>query len=460
MLIATNQRPCSYNQSLAHTVVGIVPNLLLDLTPRRQLRGARSVPAKPGVNLIRFARLVAFTLIASLPIPLTAGPSEDAEAAYKNGDYATALRLSEELAQQGDAMAQSRLGLMYRNGHGVPQDDQQAVEWFRKAAEQGNAGAQANLGYLYETGRGVTRDDAEAVKWYRKAAEQGHVIAQLNLADLFEKGLGVAQDFAEAARWYMRAAEQGNEQAQFKIAVLYEQGTGFALDLEKARYWYGMVIANPRADSTSLETKRRARERLANLSTPEEIIAYAGGRFALRQAASGDCVVGLQGVVSRDARYKFDDVVKKAVAMGCRRPLTMLLESPGGLLIDGILLGRELRSEGLRTVARYDCASACAIIFLGGAERMLVGSRARIGFHQIAWVGDKVRRCDRTMDSPEIRRYLRFVIPADADRIYPIIMATSCDSIDWVYGQRALELGVATRLESEGVDVFGPKKDR
>jgi ATP-dependent protease ClpP protease subunit len=140
--------------------------------------------------------------------------------------------------------------------------------------------------------------------------------------------------------------------------------------------------------------------------------------------------------------------------------LTMLLESPGGSLLDGISLGRVVRSQGLRTVARYDCASACAIIFLGGSERMLVGSRARVGFHQAAFIGEKVRWCDQSMDSPEIRKYLRFVIPAGADRIYPIIMETSCDSIEWVYGQRALELGVATTLESESVDVFGPKQDR
>ena len=59
-----------------------------------------------------------------------------------------------------------------------------------------------------------------------------------------------------------------------------------------------------------------------------------------------------------------------------------------------------------------------------------------------------------------IRRYLHFVVPADADRIYQIIMGTSCNSIEWVSGQRALELGVATKLESEGVDVFGPKAER
>jgi uncharacterized protein len=438
----------------------MVPNLLLNLSPRRQLHAMRSVPGKLGMNPIRVARLAAFTLIASLSIPSTAGPSEEAEAAYKNGDYETAFRLSRELAQQGDAIAQSRLGLMYRDGHGAPQDDQQAVEWYRKSAEQGNASGQNNLAYMYETGRGITKDEAEAAKWYRKAAEQGHVTAQFNLGNLFEQGLGVAQDNAEAARWYMRAAEQGNAEAQYKIAVLYEQGSGLALDLEKARDWYDRVLANPRADSRSLETKRRARERLANLSTPEEIIAYEGGRFALRHSVSGDCVVALQGFVSRDARFRFDDVIKKATTIGCSKPLMMLLESPGGTLFDGILLGREVRSQGLRTVARYECASACAIIFLGGAERMLVGSRARIGFHQGAFVGDKLRRCDQSMDSPEIRRYLRFAIPADADRIYQIIMETSCDSIEWVYGQRALELGVATILESEDVDVFGPKQNR
>jgi ATP-dependent protease ClpP protease subunit len=448
------------------------------------------------VNLIRFTRLAAFALIASLSMPSTAAPSGEAEAAFKDGDYATALRLARELAPQGDALAQSLLGLMYRDGRGVPQDYQQAAEWLRKAADQGRANAQSNLGNLYETGRGVTKDmteavnwyrkaaeqgntpgqsnlghmyesgrgvtkdAAEAANWYRKAAEQGYVPAQINLGALFEKGLGVAQDYAEAVRWYTMAAEQENADAQYKIAVLYEQGTGLALDLEKARYWYGRVLANTHADSGSLETKRRAGERIANLSTPEQIIAYEGGRFVLRHSVSGNCVVALQGFVSRDASFRFDDVVKNANATGCNRPLTMLLESPGGSLFDGISLGREVRSQGFRTVARYDCASACAIIFLGGSERTLVGSRARVGFHQAAFVGEKVRRCDQSMDSPEIRRYLRFVIPVGADRIYPIIMETSCDSIEWVYGQRALELGVATALESESVDVFGPKQNR
>ena len=63
---------------------------------------------------------------------------------------------------------------MYNNRRGVPQDDAEAVKWYRLAAEQGYAEAQSNLGVMYNNGRGVPQDDAEAVKWYRLAAEQGY----------------------------------------------------------------------------------------------------------------------------------------------------------------------------------------------------------------------------------------------------------------------------------------------
>jgi hypothetical protein len=38
-------------------------------------------------------------------------------------------------------------------------------------AEQGDAVAQNNLGVMYATGAGVPEDDAESVRWYRLAAE-------------------------------------------------------------------------------------------------------------------------------------------------------------------------------------------------------------------------------------------------------------------------------------------------
>ena len=41
---------------------------------------------------------------------------EDAEAAYARGDYETALRLWRQLADQGNAQAQNKLGEMYLDG--------------------------------------------------------------------------------------------------------------------------------------------------------------------------------------------------------------------------------------------------------------------------------------------------------------------------------------------------------
>ena len=63
--------------------------------------------------------------------------------------------------------AGSRLGAdhprgMYLNGRGVPQDDVEAVTWFRLAADQGHAWALATLGASHDVGRGVPQDNVKA----------------------------------------------------------------------------------------------------------------------------------------------------------------------------------------------------------------------------------------------------------------------------------------------------------
>ncbi len=144
------------------------------------------------------AKLAGLVLIAALCAGFTLGLTapawagfDEGVAAYKRGDYATALREWLPLAEQGVAYAQFNLGVMYRNGQGVPQDDAETVKWYRKAAEQGVAGAQYNLGHMYDEGLGVRQDDARAVKWYRKAAEQGVAYAQFNLGVMYRNGQGV-----------------------------------------------------------------------------------------------------------------------------------------------------------------------------------------------------------------------------------------------------------------------------
>ena len=66
---------------------------------------------------------------------------------------------------------------------------------------------------MYHNGACVPQDDTEAVKWYRKATEQGFVAAQVNLAAMYYDGMGVPQDYAEAYVWESIAARSGDEEA-------------------------------------------------------------------------------------------------------------------------------------------------------------------------------------------------------------------------------------------------------
>jgi len=89
----------------------------------------------------------------------------------------------------------------------------EAVKLYRKAAEQGNAEAQSNLGVMYDEGEGVLQDDAEAVKWFRLSAEQGFPKAQALLGIMYAKGEGVPVDFPIAYMWANIAAATGLEYA-------------------------------------------------------------------------------------------------------------------------------------------------------------------------------------------------------------------------------------------------------
>ena len=117
-------------------------------------------------------------------------------------------------AEQGNAGAQFSLGYMYDTGEGVPENDVEAVRWYRAAAEQGNAGAQFNLGLMYATGEGVPENDVEAVRWFRAAAEQGDAGGQFSLGYMYDTGEGVPENYVSAYAWLNLAAAQGVEGAR------------------------------------------------------------------------------------------------------------------------------------------------------------------------------------------------------------------------------------------------------
>ena len=108
-----------------------------------------------------------------------------------------------------------------------PQDDIEAMKSYQKEADQGDAVAQFNLGLMYEFGiKGVLPPDGtEAMKWYLKAAQQGNDEALNVLANEYADDKFVSQDDTEAATWYQKAAQKVLSSAKTLSNRFFKQST-------------------------------------------------------------------------------------------------------------------------------------------------------------------------------------------------------------------------------------------
>ena len=199
----------------------------------------RLLPNYLGIKFI--AWLVMFFLAAGISPGAVAGDAEDCKNYGLAEDYKRAFPVCSRAAEQGDVLAQFILGAMYENGDGVPENDREAVKWYRLVAEQGLANAQLKLGWMYANGEGVPKNYREAAKWFRLAAEQGDVFAQFNLGQMYRKGEGVSKNDREAVKWYRLAAEQGHANAQNNLGNRYDNGEGVTENDREAAKWYRLA---------------------------------------------------------------------------------------------------------------------------------------------------------------------------------------------------------------------------
>jgi TPR repeat protein len=216
---------------------------------------------KPMGNAI--IKLFGLILVAALFVASTAARAGVAEGrvAYKNKDFATALKEFLPPAEEGDPVALFYIALMYEKSEGLPQNFAQAMILYRRAADKGFAPAQTNLGVMYETEAGSDRSYKDAAFWYRKAAEQGDASAEFNLGLMYFIGRGsdVPHNRQTAVEWYRRAAEQGHAVAQDNLGKAYEYGLGVLADLPQAYMWYTLSAMGgdekAKADLKAVEVK-------------------------------------------------------------------------------------------------------------------------------------------------------------------------------------------------------------
>jgi TPR repeat protein len=173
------------------------------------------------------------------------------------GNFEAALNLWTPMARRGDAEAQYRIGLLYEQGTGLPQNPDQAARLYgraaaqghwralwriKKAAKAGGAVAQLCLGDFFNTAFGDNRDERQAQQWFERAAKQGLAEAQVHLGrtylpppsswgfvgrmftHLFGKWHGPKRDIALAIRWFRSASDRGNADGAFQLGLLYLLG--------------------------------------------------------------------------------------------------------------------------------------------------------------------------------------------------------------------------------------------
>ena len=151
---------------------------------------------------MKFIRLCLIVIVAAVATPCVAGEADAADAAFRAGDFATALALARPLAEGGDADAQLMMGLLYWRGRTVARDDRVAFEWMSKAAQRNNAEALNHLGSMYERGEGVERDAVQALRHFEQAAELGSPSGQFNTGRAYNGAIGTRRDTIRARYWY------------------------------------------------------------------------------------------------------------------------------------------------------------------------------------------------------------------------------------------------------------------
>lgn len=149
---------------------------------------------------------------------------------------------NKEWAEEGDSMAQYRLGLYYKEGRGTDEDEEAAFKWFKRAAERDHAKAQYQLGYMYYQGMGVEADVDEALLWLKKAANQGSNAAKKLLPEV--------EEFSEPLRGIARKQlDTDSAEGQYRQGMRFLLGDGEEKNSRRAVSWLGKAAAGGHAEA-------------------------------------------------------------------------------------------------------------------------------------------------------------------------------------------------------------------
>ena len=175
--------------------------------------------------------------------------------AVNKGDYETARKLWQPLADQGNSLAEYNIGYMNYHGHGGAKNYKEAIKWYTVSALHGNNVARYTLGVIYESGNVIEKDYKLAEAWYQLAAEEGYGKAQFNLGMLYLDDKGEITNYQEGLRLIRLAAENGQSKAQFNLGIFYKEGKFLTKNDFLAYIWFTIASEDKAIINANAEKK-------------------------------------------------------------------------------------------------------------------------------------------------------------------------------------------------------------
>jgi len=120
-------------------------------------------------------------------------------------------------------------------------DKKEAFRWFKDAADLGNADAQYRVALMYRDGFGVEKNNSESLKYFEFSGNNGNLRAMQYLGDAYLNGI-IDFDEKKSFWWHLKAAERGNPTSQYQIAVMYRDGNGVEKDDRLSESWFKSCV--------------------------------------------------------------------------------------------------------------------------------------------------------------------------------------------------------------------------
>lgn len=121
-------------------------------------------------------------------------------------------------------------------------------------------------------------------------------------------------------------------------------------------------------------------------------------------------------------------------------PTVVQLDSPGGNVFSGLMIGRRIQYGNYSTyVVNTDCASICAAIWVAGKTRY-VGPKSRVGFHQVYWQDSRGRIVRDQITNQLVKEYyLEIGVPKPAADFF---VSAAPEDIYWLNDDLAKGLSI------------------